>query len=143
MESMKNYEKLPISDPMHPKGKYLVMDQRYIGTNTSNRLKSDFLCYAYAFKYYGSCVHATSLSSHPLELPFGRIREGSIGNDTTEMVSNIIAKRIFRYHLLDNLGHNESAVKGICENARSSFSQGWNIDIPKEIDCSKIQNEIM
>ena len=85
----------------------------------------------------------TSLSSHPWELPFGRIREGSIGNDTTEMVSNIIAKRIIRYHLLDNLGHNESAVKGICENARSSFSQGWNIDIPKEIDCSKIQNEIM
>ena len=56
MESMKNYEKLPISDPMHPKGKYLVMDQRYVDTNTSNRSKSDFLCYVYAFKYYNEFV---------------------------------------------------------------------------------------
>lgn len=55
------------------------------------------------------------MSSHPLKLSFWRIREGSSGNYTTEMALNMITKNFFRDHLLDNLGLNESAVKGRSE----------------------------
>ena len=65
---------------------------RYVDGNTFNRLSNNFLCYAHAFKYYGQNIQTSSLGTHPLELTFGRIRQGSFGNDTSEMAINIVAK---------------------------------------------------
>ena len=36
-----------------------------------------FFCYSFAFKYFGDEINTINLSSHPLELKFGEISQGS------------------------------------------------------------------
>ena len=116
---------------------------RYVDGNTFNRLSNNFLCYAHAFKYYGQNIQTSSLGTHPLELTFGRIRQGSFGNDTSEMAINIVAKGKMRDRLLSNLGKDQSTVKGRCNIAGSCQSEEWNLDIPNHIDYHAIPIEIL
>ena len=119
---------------------YLV---RYVDINTSNRLSNNFLCYAYAYKYHVQNIQSSSLSSHPLELSFGRIRQCSLGNDTNDMALNVVAKSQVRDRLLDNLGKKESSVRGRCDLAGSCYTDEWNIEIPETINCDQIPIEII
>ena len=65
---------------------------RHFDSNTFNRISNNFLCFAFAFGYYDKNLKTSSLSSHRLELSFGRIREGSHRQDTSEIAVNVISK---------------------------------------------------
>lgn len=121
-ENSVNYQRKKIAD-----SKYIV---KFVDTNTFNRLSNNFLSYCYAFKYHGKYIQNSSLSSHPLELCFGRIRQGSNGNDTSDIALNYISKSLIRDRLLDKLGKKETPVRGRCNVAGSCYSENWNIDIP-------------
>ena len=122
------------------KGEFIA---RYVDSTTYNKMLSNFLCFAYAYINYAINLKTSSLCSHPLELSFGRIREGSRGKDTGDMAIHVIAKGKLRDRLLDKLGQKETAARGRCDIAGSFYSDGWDIDIPDGIDCSQIPNEVI
>lgn len=107
------------------------------------RIQNNFLCYAYAFKNFPEKLSTSMLSSHPLELTFGEIRQCLRGNDTSENAIHAVSKNQLRNNFLKDLGKNSNSIKGKFNIAGSVNSEEWNIDIPEDIDTSNIPNEII
>ena len=93
--------------------------------------------------YFGESLNTISLGSHPLELKFGEIRQGSNGNDTSENALYIISKSLIRERLLRNLGKNPNPVRGRCYLAGSKTSDGWDLDFPDTIIFDAIPKELI
>lgn len=87
-------------------------------------------CYSFAFKYFGNEISIVNLSSHPLELKFGEIRQVSGGDDTAENALYILSKSLIREELLTNNGKKTSPVRGRSNIGGSKTSDGWNLYIP-------------
>ena len=104
---------------------------------------NNFVCYSYAFTYYPEKMKTSSLSSHPIELTFGGIRQSSRGNDTSDMAIHVVSKGLLRKNFLNDLGQNPKTVKGRCDIDGNSQSCNWNEDIPKYIRMDEIPNELI
>ena len=115
----------------------------FLDNNTYQRMKNNLLCYAFAFKYYGKELSTDTLSSHPLELTFGDIRQSANGNDTSEMAIHCVTKSIIRDELMSQYGKNVSPTRGRSYIAGSSFDDGWVINLPEDINVSLIKDEII
>ena len=115
----------------------------FVDTATYKRIINNLLCYSFAFKYYGENISTSRLSSHPLELVFGLIRQGSRGNDTAEAAERIISYSQIRDDFRNDLGKKRTHARGRCVIAGSTPSDGWNIDLPSEIELPMIPIEII
>lgn len=115
----------------------------FIDDNNFMRIINDCFCFAYAFKNYGNCLDTLELSSHPLELKFGDIRQTSRGKDTSDVAINNVSKSLIREEILCNLGIKRKGVRGRCNLAGSSNNEDWKIEIPNDIDMSMIPNELI
>lgn len=115
----------------------------FVDSATYKRILNNSVVYGYAFKYHGDDLQTSSLTTHPLELQFGNIRDTSSGNDTLELALNCIAKTLIRDDIMNQLGGNKSIIRGRCNIAGSSTNDVWNIDIPDTIHMENISNEII
>lgn len=115
----------------------------FLENNTYQLNENNLLCYAFEFKYYGKELSTDTLSSHPLELTFGDIRQSANGNDTSEMAIHCVTKSIIRDELMSQYGKNVSPTRGRSYIAGSFFDDGWVINLPEDINVSLIKDEII
>ncbi|KAK8890292.1 hypothetical protein M9Y10_035065 [Tritrichomonas musculus] len=115
----------------------------FVNSNTYKRIINNLLCYGFVFKYFNGNISTARLGSHPLELVFGLIRQCSRGNDTSETAERVIAKSLLRDEFMEDLGKKKTHVRGRCKIAGSTPSDGWDKDIPIEIDLKQIPHELI
>ena len=115
----------------------------FLDNNNYVRMLNNFLCYAYAFVNYPDQIQISMLSSHPLELTFGGIRQCSRGNDTAQNAIHSVSKSQLRDNFLHDFGKSSNPVKGRCKIAGNTNSDAWVIDIPNDINTDFVPNEII
>lgn len=91
-----------------------ILDQKvcnFIDNNNYMRFINNCFCFAYAFKHYGNSLDTVKLSSHPLELKFGDIRQTSRGKDTSDIAIHNVSKSLIREEILSNFGRKKKYKK--------------------------------
>lgn len=115
----------------------------FLDNNNYMRMHNNFLCYAFAFNNYPEQIKTSRLSSHPLELTFGGIRQSSRGDDTCDNAIQVISKGLIRESFIQDLGKSQKPVKSRCEIDGNTQSFNWNEGIPDEIKLDEIPNELI
>lgn len=105
----------------------------FLDNNNYMRMINNFLCYAYAFVNFPEQIRTSRLSSHPLELTFGGIRQSSRGDDTFDNAIHAVSKGVIRESFLNDLGKSPKPVKSRCDIDGNTQSLDWNVGIPDEI----------
>ena len=115
---------------------------KFFDNNNFHRIVNNLFCYSFVFKNYSDQISTENHTSHPLELRFGDIRQGSRGDDSSDKALFFISKSIIREELLTNLGKKTSPVRGRCSISGSTESDNWKLNIPPSIQIDKIPNEM-
>lgn len=126
--------------------RFKYQNQNYSGfvdSTTYKRILNNLILYGYAFKEYGDVIITSSMSTHPLELKFGDIRDNSNDNGTEQMALNCVSKSIIRDEISTNYSEKKPLIRGRCNLAGSSPENGWFIDIPGSINTENFPFEIV
>lgn len=115
----------------------------FIDNSNYIRIINNLFCYSFAFIYCSEDLNTSRLSTHPLELKFGEIRQGSQGKDTSQNAILILSKSMIRDELLNDLGKNPNPVRGRCKASGSTNNSEWTLNLPNDINFSVIPNELV